>query len=107
MTTFLEHTASDMDVFFDKDGGHAEEITYRGETILAIEDAGIFGDSGSPGVLTGSFTLIIQESDVSRPVQGDAVVFRSKNYNVVGVPSYDGGTWRVEIMHETKNKVSV
>lgn len=107
MTTFLEHTVSDMDIFFDKTGGHAEEITYRGETILAVENSGGFGDSGSPGVVTGSYALLIQETDVSRPVQGDAVVFRSKKYNVVGSPSYDGGVWRVEIMSETKNKVSV
>lgn len=107
MTNFLEQIEDDNPVFYDKDAGFGEEITYRGETIVAIEDGGGFGESGSPGVITGSTVLYIKASDVSRPVQGDPVVFRSKNYTVTGAPMRDGVDWRIEIMAETKNRVSV
>jgi hypothetical protein len=103
---FKDQMKADMAVFMNPDE-FGEEILYCGKTIVAVEDGGGLGSSGSPGVITDLTVLFIKASDVSKPVHGDAVVFRSKNCNVTGGPQHDGGLWRIEIKPETKARVSV
>ena len=105
--TFLDDIENDNSIFFDPVQGFAETIIYNSVSILAVEDGGGMQNTGIPGLNVGGLSMFIQRADVAIPKQGDVVVYRSRNYTVVGDPRSDADLWKIELMQEIPTRIGV